>query len=297
MRTQAIDWAAARAADRARPRRPAGAARRHVRGAAAQPPGRARAGHPDRGHGGGRGGLRRPALGHDAQHLLRGPAARGSGAVLLRRGPVHAGVLGRRAVRHGHRRAARHGRGRRRAHSAGGVELPAAQLRHRRPHHRRRPRPDHPRRGPRGRVAAGVRDDRPAPRRPARLRGGGEVLPGLGDLDGGDADGRLPRVRRDRVGVPRRDRRGPVERGRGPPGRGRGHAADRRGARLQGGRRAVPHVGAGHLRRRAGRRRGLPVRGLQGRRLRRPDAGPRRRARGRSRTSGRRSSACSRRSP
>ncbi len=55
--------------------------------------------------------------------------------------------------------------------------------------------------------------------------------------------------------------------------RPRGHRRRlrRRRVRLQGVRRAVPHLGAGHLRRRTAAGHRLPVGGVEGRRVRRPD--------------------------
>ena len=66
---------------------------------------------------------------------------------------------------------------------------------------------------------------------------------------------------------------------RGAAGRGRRRAAHGGRARVQGRRRPVPHVGARHLRRRAGGGGGVPLGGLQGGRLRRADAGADLRAR------------------
>ena len=102
------------------------------------------------------------------------------------------------------RRPTRDRRDRRGSDAAGRVELPAAVLGDRRADDRGLPGPDHAGGRAGGGFAAGFRDDRPPTRRPPLGGGGAEVLPGLGDLDRSDADGRLAGVRRDGLGVPRR---------------------------------------------------------------------------------------------
>ena len=240
---------------------------------------RARRAHPGRR---GRGRRRRgAAVGGRPRHVLRRRRPGGPGGVLLRGGPGDPGVLGGGALRDRGGRAARHRRRGRGPHPAGGVELPAALLRDRRDGDRRLPRPGHPGGRARGGLPARVRDGRPAPGRSPRGRGVDEVLPGLGGLHRGDADGCLAGVRRHRVDVPRPRSTRPSS---PAPGRARwpwsGALLTVVGLAFK--VAAVPfhmwvpdtYVGA------PGRGRGLPLGGVQGGRLRRADAGARPRAAG-----------------
>ena len=109
-------------------------------------------------------------------------------------------------------------------------------------------------------------------RRPGQ-RGGAQAVPRLGGLHRGDAVRRSPGLRRHRPGAPRPDRHRA-----GRPRQPRaacsllGVVLTLAGFGVQGRRGAVPLLGAGHLRGRAGAGRGLPLGGVQGGRLRRAGA-------------------------
>lgn len=123
------------------------------------------------------------------------------------------------------------------------------------------PRSGDPGHRPRSGLAPGLRPGGPAPRRPPVLRGRAEVLPLLGHRDRRDAARRQLRLRRHRQppsvpdrGCPHPCR--PTAR-HARPGGGRAHPG---GLRVQDRRRALPLLGARHLRRRPRARRGVSVR-------------------------------------
>ena len=161
---QSVDWLAVAAPLTLAVARGGRAARGRLRRAAPVAADGTGAGHPHGPRGARRRRVRREPARRGAQHVLRGEAAAGPGALLVHRRAGHAGVLGDHAVRHGGGGPAGDRCGARRPHAAGGVELPAAVLGHRRADHRGVARPGDAGRRAGGGVAAGVRAGRAAAR-------------------------------------------------------------------------------------------------------------------------------------
>ena len=109
-------------------------------------------------------------------------------------------------------------------------------------------------------------------RDPQEQRGRRQVLPARRVRQRRDAVRHEPAVRRHRQHQAHRDRRGRDRQGQARRRRGDGRRVRHRRLRLQGQRRAVPHLGARHVRGRTDAGHRVPQRGVEGCRVRGPGA-------------------------